>query len=761
MPACSTCCPAPDSSVLPTRQIRSCGPSSRRPTTIDTFSDHQRAAASGAARSRRHCHADRLALRHRSGLRRRRRARVHREAVVPAPGGCRAAARRTAAGATRRHGRLHDAVPRNLSQGQGPARPGGAWAACRCCARRCTSRNCFARARAGATTRPSSGGGVLMTQNSHLIDMLLWMFGRVDLVSAHTSQLYSRAVEDHAHVFFQFASGLRGFLDASWSARHYRTPTMAIHVQGEAGTLDVNDDRVALFLSGTPRHGCRLARMAQARPVSAACRSTSAVRTTRCRRCSSSTPSAAPARSSPTSQSALEVQKVISAAYESATRAGRAGRAGDAVVSAPGSRLRRSCSGTTRSSAWTTCRPNAAASARRTSADPTRVLEVIEAAHARRRRRHDDVDARARRAHLRPDRAVRAACATRSASIRCLPYAQKYVTRSNEVGMVNVVLEMLSGTSLMGKLNLLWQGSKAALTKDVNAVLAAVMQVELKPFRRLNTHAVFLHDAFTDLALALGLRDVFEFYLTEMPKIAGVPRARLPPRICRTSSRPSRGWGLPRPLVMTHFNKAGYHMNPDRGQCEQAVAAHPVSVLAMGSLASGYLEARRGLCLSGGSAQHRRGRRRRVATIPHRRDLRRHQEAHGPQLTRRRHRSRVCDRNRRMCGIAGYLGRSIPGSTPAHDRRHPPSRAGRRRRVRRRSASPRTHAAGDHRSRRRRPADALGRRPVRHRLQRRDLQLRRAAGRPRGTRRPVPDPVRHRSHPARLSSSSARTSSRG
>jgi predicted dehydrogenase len=94
-----------------------------------------------------------------------------------------------------------------------------------------------------------SGGGVLMTQNSHLIDMLLWMFGRVDLVSAHTSHLYSQDVEDHAHVFFQFASGLRGFLDASWSARHYRTPTMAIHVQGEAGTVDVTDDRVALFLT--------------------------------------------------------------------------------------------------------------------------------------------------------------------------------------------------------------------------------------------------------------------------------------------------------------------------------------------------------------------------------------------------------------------------------------------------------------------------------------------------------------------------------
>src|ERR1700687_4803303 len=29
-----------------------------------------------------------------------------------------------------------------------------------------------------------------------------------------------------------------------------------------------------------------------------------------------------------------------------------------------------------------------------------------------------------------------------------LPYVQKYVTRSNEVGMVNVIVEMLSGTTI-------------------------------------------------------------------------------------------------------------------------------------------------------------------------------------------------------------------------------------------------------------------------------------------------------------------------
>jgi hypothetical protein len=220
-------------------------------------------------------------------------------------------------------------------------------------------------------------------------------------------------------------------------------------------------------------------------------------------------------------------------------------------------------------------------------ADPIRILEMVEAAHA----------AGAGGMMMSTHERAAPVCDLigRSPRLRhgfriypLLPYAQKYVTRSNEVGMVNVVLEMLSGTSLMGKLNLLWQGSKAALTRDVNAVLAAVMQVELKPFRALDTDAVFLHDAFTDLALALGLRDVFEFYLSEIPRAGGARGAfatKNLPHLLHAFTQ----WGLPRPLVMTHFNKAGYHMNPDRIACEQAAAAYPVSILAMGSLASGYL----------------------------------------------------------------------------------------------------------------------------------------------------------------------------
>jgi len=169
-----------------------------------------------------------------------------------------------------------------------------------------------------------------------------------------------------------------------------------------------------------------------------------------------------------------------------------------------------------------------------------------------------------------------------------LPYAQKYVTRANEVGMVNVVLDSLKGTSFSDKMSLFLQGSRGVLARDVNSVLGALIRLELKPFRGLQMPAVFLHDAFTDLALGLGLKDIFEFYMSELDRAHGAVGAfatkNLPMLLERFDA-----WGLPTPTVMTHFNKIGFHMNPSREDCEAAAAKYPAHIMAMGTLASGFL----------------------------------------------------------------------------------------------------------------------------------------------------------------------------
>lgn len=92
--------------------------------------------------------------------------------------------------------------------------------------------------------KASSGGGVLNILATHLVDLLLWLFGPVEAVSGSVKSHYSSEVEDFVHAQLSFASGLSGFMDASWSVRGYRVPGIRIEVQCEGGSITVTDDYV-------------------------------------------------------------------------------------------------------------------------------------------------------------------------------------------------------------------------------------------------------------------------------------------------------------------------------------------------------------------------------------------------------------------------------------------------------------------------------------------------------------------------------------
>lgn len=170
-----------------------------------------------------------------------------------------------------------------------------------------------------------------------------------------------------------------------------------------------------------------------------------------------------------------------------------------------------------------------------------------------------------------------------------LPYAQKYVTAANEKGMLNVVMDMLSGESTSEKFKLFWNGTKGVINKDVFSILKNMIQVELKIFKGTNMRAVFLHDVFTDLILGLGLRDTALFYCEEIEKNYGCKAAfatKNLPLLLKTF----HDWGINDPLVMPHINKSGYWMNPNHEKVEESLRSFPCHVMAMSTLASGYLK---------------------------------------------------------------------------------------------------------------------------------------------------------------------------
>lgn len=93
-----------------------------------------------------------------------------------------------------------------------------------------------------------SGGGVLESQGSHLLDLLYWYFGRIKKVNADILSVYSEGIEDFTHVVMDFENGLKGWIDASWSVRFKRKMELKIDILGENGSLVLSDDSLDLFL---------------------------------------------------------------------------------------------------------------------------------------------------------------------------------------------------------------------------------------------------------------------------------------------------------------------------------------------------------------------------------------------------------------------------------------------------------------------------------------------------------------------------------
>jgi len=97
-------------------------------------------------------------------------------------------------------------------------------------------------------SRKESGGGVLIAQGIHMVDLMCWMLGTPHSVNLRSSNHYSRTVEDFVQALFSWKDGIIGSLDSSWSVDGHRMMLTSLELTCENGTLAVDDDTVRLFL---------------------------------------------------------------------------------------------------------------------------------------------------------------------------------------------------------------------------------------------------------------------------------------------------------------------------------------------------------------------------------------------------------------------------------------------------------------------------------------------------------------------------------
>ena len=93
------------------------------------------------------------------------------------------------------------------------------------------------------------GGGALMNQGVHTVDLLLWFLGRPVDVFAHTALLAHERVEveDTVAAVVRFESGALATLHATTAA--YPGLTVRLQVMGDAGSAVVDNDRLFYFHS--------------------------------------------------------------------------------------------------------------------------------------------------------------------------------------------------------------------------------------------------------------------------------------------------------------------------------------------------------------------------------------------------------------------------------------------------------------------------------------------------------------------------------
>jgi predicted dehydrogenase len=93
-------------------------------------------------------------------------------------------------------------------------------------------------------TRALDGGGALMNQAIHNVDLLAWLMGPVVAVSGYTATLAHERieVEDTAVACLRFVSGALGVIQATTAAHPGLPKTLAVH--GDRGSVVIEQDEI-------------------------------------------------------------------------------------------------------------------------------------------------------------------------------------------------------------------------------------------------------------------------------------------------------------------------------------------------------------------------------------------------------------------------------------------------------------------------------------------------------------------------------------
>jgi len=98
-----------------------------------------------------------------------------------------------------------------------------------------------------------SGGGILIDLGIHLIDLLMWYFGKIIAVRGSIESFIIQDIEDNVTGLLTFDNNLKCTFEASWKEKNYRLQETSIEIKGTLGRMKVNQDFLKIdYADSTP-----------------------------------------------------------------------------------------------------------------------------------------------------------------------------------------------------------------------------------------------------------------------------------------------------------------------------------------------------------------------------------------------------------------------------------------------------------------------------------------------------------------------------
>ena len=91
-----------------------------------------------------------------------------------------------------------------------------------------------------------SGGGVLIDIGIHVMDLLLWFFGKIKNVHTEKISFIYPEIDDSVTGLLRFENGLTCTFETSWNVKDYRLQETTLEINGTLGKIKVNEDYVKI-----------------------------------------------------------------------------------------------------------------------------------------------------------------------------------------------------------------------------------------------------------------------------------------------------------------------------------------------------------------------------------------------------------------------------------------------------------------------------------------------------------------------------------